>query len=47
MLHMDVFSSMQRLSIKYFTDKETGALMTRVNSDAEEVQWFLLDGIRF
>ena len=38
---------MQRLSIKYFTDKETGALMTRVNSDAEEVQWFLLDGIPF
>lgn len=46
-MRTDVFSSMQRLSIKYFTDKETGALMTRVNSDAEEVQWFLLDGIPF
>ena len=46
-LKTDVFSSMQRLSIKYFTDKETGALMTRVNSDAEEVQWFMLDGIPF
>ena len=43
----DVFSSMQHLSIKYFTDKETGALMTRVNSDAEEVQWFMLDGIPY
>ena len=46
-MRTDVFSSMQRLSIKYFTDKETGALMTRVNSDAEEVQWFMLDGIPF
>ncbi len=46
-LKTDVFSSMQRLSIKYFTDKETGALMTRVNSDAEEVQWFMLDGIPY
>lgn len=46
-MRTDVFSSMQRLSVKYFTDKETGALMTRVNSDAEEVQWFMLDGIPF
>ena len=46
-LKTDVFSSMQRLSIKYFTDKETGALMTRVNSDAEEVQWFMLDGLPY
>lgn len=46
-MRTDVFSSMQRLSIKYFTDKETGALMTRVNSDAEEIQWFMLDGIPF
>lgn len=46
-MRTDVFSSMQRLSIKYFIDKETGALMTRVNSDAEEVQWFMLDGIPF
>jgi len=46
-LKTDVFSSMQKLSIKYFTDKETGALMTRVNSDAEEVQWFMLDGIPY
>ena len=46
-LKTDVFSSMQRLSIKYFTDKETGALMTRVNSDAEEVQWFMLDGVPY
>lgn len=46
-MRTDVFASMQRLSIKFFTDKETGALMTRVNSDAEEVQWFMLDGIPF
>ncbi len=43
----DVFSAMQHLSIKYFTDKETGSLMTRVNSDAEEVQWFMLDGVPY
>ncbi len=46
-MRTEVFESMQRLSVKYFTDKETGALMTRVNSDAEEVQWFMLDGIPF
>ncbi len=46
-MRSDVFASMQRLSIRFFTDKETGSLMTRVNSDAEEVQWFMLDGIPF
>ena len=46
-LKTEVFESMQRLSIKFFTDKQTGALMTRVNQDAEEVQWFFLDGIPY
>ncbi len=46
-LRTDVFRAMQNLSIRFFTDKQTGTLMTRVNQDAEEVQWFFIDGIPF
>ena len=43
----DVFSSMGRLSINFFTSKQTGSLMTRVLSDAERVTQFYLDGFPY
>lgn len=42
-----VFASMSRLSIGFFTSKQTGSLMTRVLSDAERVTEFFLDGFPY
>ena len=46
-LKTETFQAMQKLSIKFFTDRETGNLMTRVNNDSEEVQWFFIDGLPY
>ncbi len=42
-----VFSSMGKLSISFFTKRQTGSLMTRVSNDAQEVFNFLIDGLPF
>ena len=39
------FSAMSRLSLNFFTSKQTGGLMTRVVSDAERVTEFFIDGL--
>ena len=46
-LKSSVFSSMQRLSLSFFQRKQTGQLMTRVNNDATELQYFFVDGLSF
>jgi len=46
-LKAGVFSAMQRLSLHFFMRKQTGHLMTRVNGDATELQFFFTDGISF
>lgn len=46
-LKASVFESMQRLSLNFFQKKQTGQLMTRVNNDATELQYFFVDGISF
>lgn len=46
-LKQDVFSAMGRLSINFFTSKQTGSLMTRVLSDADRVTGFFLDGFPY
>ena len=43
----DIFAAMQRLSLGFFSKKQTGGLMTRVNRDAIHLQYFLLDGIPY
>ncbi|MBO4390832.1 MAG: ABC transporter ATP-binding protein [Lachnospiraceae bacterium] len=40
----DVFSAMGTLSMRFYTSKQTGNLMTRVLRDAERVSGFFLDG---
>lgn len=40
-----IFGSMQRLSVGYYTSKQTGSLMTRVNADANNIYNFLIYGI--
>src|SRR5690606_5503048 len=46
-LKTTVFSAMQRLSLNFFQKKQTGHLMTRVNNDATELQFFFVDGMSY
>ncbi|WP_240041052.1 ABC transporter ATP-binding protein [Paenibacillus ginsengarvi] len=46
-LKTTVFSAMQRLSLHFFQRKQTGQLMTRVNNDATELQFFFVDGMSY
>ncbi len=41
----DVFSAMSKLSLNFFTSKQTGGLMTRVLNDSNRVTEFFIDGI--
>jgi len=42
-----VFAALQRLSMGFFTNKQTGGLMTRVHSDASHLQYFFHDGVPY
>ncbi len=46
-LKSQVFSSMGRLSISFYSKRQTGGLMTRVSDDAEEISSFFIDGIPY
>ena len=46
-IKLDIFSSMSRLSVNFFTSKQTGGLMTRVLSDADRVTEFFIDGLPY
>ncbi|MCR2823646.1 ABC transporter ATP-binding protein [Lederbergia panacisoli] len=46
-LKSNIFTSMQRLSLSFFQKRQTGQLMTRVNDDANELQFFFVDGIPY
>ena len=39
----DIFASLKNLSMRFFTNRTTGSLMTRVMSDANEVTGLFLD----
>ncbi len=41
------FTSMGKLSVSFYNKKQTGSLMTRVMSDANEVNGFFIDGVPF
>ena len=46
-LKMKIFTAMQRLSVGFYTNKQTGQLMERVNSDTRNIYWFFVDGVPF
>ncbi|MBQ4101329.1 MAG: ATP-binding cassette domain-containing protein [Oscillospiraceae bacterium] len=46
-LRMNIFSSLQRLSIHFFTSKQTGSLMSRVLNDSDNIYWFFVDVIPY
>ena len=41
-LRVNIFASMQRLSLSFFTNKQTGSLMGRVDNDSFDVYSFLM-----
>jgi len=43
----EVFSAMQRLSLSFYNNRQTGGLMTRVNQDAMHLQSFFHDGLPY
>ncbi len=46
-LKVQIFEAMQRLSVGFYTSKRTGALMNRVNKDANNIYWFFVDGLPY
>lgn len=46
-IKISVFEALQRLSIGFFTRRQTGSLMQRVNGDADEVMHFFIDGLPY
>ncbi|MCQ2426575.1 MAG: ABC transporter ATP-binding protein/permease [Lachnospiraceae bacterium] len=44
-MKMDIFSSMQKLSLSFFNNNQTGRLITRVNYDADRIRSFFIDGV--
>jgi len=46
-IKMKIFTAMQSLSTSYYTSKQTGALMTRVNRDSNNIYWFFVDGLPY
>ncbi|MGM9652931.1 MAG: ABC transporter ATP-binding protein [Eubacteriales bacterium] len=42
-----IFTSIERLSISFFTGRQTGGLMTQVNRDATTIYWFFCDALPY
>ena len=40
-----IFTSIEKLSISFFTNRQTGALMNQVNGDANTIYWFYVEGL--
>ncbi|MCL1808059.1 MAG: ABC transporter ATP-binding protein/permease [Oscillospiraceae bacterium] len=46
-IKLKIFEAMQRLSVGFYTSKRTGALMSRVTQDAQNLYWFFVDGLPY
>lgn len=46
-IKVKIFQAMQRLSVGFYSSKQTGSLMERVTGDANNIYWFFVDGIPF
>jgi len=44
-LRVNVFTQLQRLGLDYYTDEQSGVIMTRMTSDIENLQQLLQDGL--
>ncbi len=43
----DIYRSMQDLSVAFFSQRQTGSLLTRIQNDATEVTYFFIDGLPY
>lgn len=46
-MKLDIFTAIQHLSLAFFTDNQTGRLITRVNYDAERIKNFFTHGVPY
>ena len=44
-MKLDIFTAMQKLSLSFFNNNQTGRLITRVNTDAEHIRGFFINSI--
>lgn len=44
-IKVKIFDAMQRLSVGFYSSRQTGSLMDRVTRDANNIYWFFTDGI--
>ena len=42
-----IFGSIEKLSLSFFTNRQTGGLMTQVTRDANTIYWFFCDGVPY
>ncbi|HOJ48848.1 MAG TPA: ABC transporter ATP-binding protein [Bacillota bacterium] len=42
-----IFSTISRLSLSFFTNRQTGGLMTQINHDSIRIYWFFCDGFPY
>lgn len=43
-LKKTIFSAIERLSMPFFSARQTGGLMNQINNDSNEIYWFFMDG---
>lgn len=43
-LRVDIFSSISRLSLRSFGNRQTGSMMTQISNDSTTIYWFFCDG---
>lgn len=46
-LRVKIFASLQNLSLDFFTSKQTGSLMSRVDRDSQNIYWFFTDVVPY
>ena len=46
-LKKTIFDTVGRLSLRFFTSRQTGGLMTQINSDVTTIYWFFCDGFPY
>lgn len=46
-LKATIFKNIERLSLRFFTSRQTGGLMNQVNRDATTIYWFFCDGLPY
>ena len=46
-LKKTIFNTIGGLSMRFFSNRQTGGLMTQINSDATQIYWFFCDGFPY